>query len=102
MIVWDILEERHVRDLLIFEHTQAASDSLEADPLTGKSMAQEAMGNASLVWLNSSLLLVAQKVAERSAWKVDPTTFSRGRANFGSWVATSNAMAEVCASESGS
>ena len=72
--VLDMLEEESVRDLLILEHTQAASDSLEADPSAGKDMAQEAMENASLVRLNSSLLLIVQKVTERSARKVGPTT----------------------------
>ena len=72
--VLDMLEEEHVLDLLILEHTQAASDSLEADPSAGKAMAQEAMENAYLVRLNSFFLLIAQKVAERSAWKVGPTT----------------------------
>ena len=37
-------------------------------------MAQEVVENASLVWLKSSLLLIAQKVVERSARKVGPTT----------------------------
>ena len=69
-----MLEEEHFRDLLILEHTRAASDSLEADPSAGKAMVQEAMENASLVWLNSSLLPLAQNMAERSARKVDPTT----------------------------
>ena len=72
--VLDMLEEEHVLDLLILEHTQAASDSLEVDPSAGKAMAQEAMENASLVRLNSSLLLIAQKVVERYARKVGPAT----------------------------
>ena len=36
MTVLHILEEERVRDLLILEHTQAASDSLEADASAGK------------------------------------------------------------------
>ena len=35
MTVLDILEEERVRDLLILEYTQAASDSLEADASAG-------------------------------------------------------------------
>ena len=72
--VLDMLEEERARKFLILEYTQAASDSLEADPSAGKAMAQEAMENASLVRLNSSLLLISQKLAERSARKVGPTT----------------------------
>ena len=47
--VFDVLEEEPIWGLLILEYTQAASDSLEADPSAGKAMAQEAMENASLV-----------------------------------------------------
>ena len=36
MTVLGVLEEERVRDLLILEHTQAASDSLEADASAGK------------------------------------------------------------------
>ena len=72
--VLDMLEEARVRDLLILEHTQAASDSLEADPSVRKAMSQETMENVSLVRLNSSLLLIAQKMAERSARGVGLTT----------------------------
>ena len=74
-LVLDMVEEERVRNLLILEHTQAASDSLEADSSAGKAMAQEAMENTSVVRLNSSLLLIAQKVAERLTRKVGPTTF---------------------------
>ena len=81
--VLDMLEEECVRDLRILEHTQAASDSLEADPSAGKAMAPEAMGNASPVRLNSSLLLIAQKMAEKSARKVGPTTFLSWTRQFG-------------------
>ena len=69
-----MLEEERVWDLLTLEHAQAASDSLEADTSAGKAMAQGAMEKASLVRLNSSLLLIAQKVAETSTRKVGPTT----------------------------
>ena len=69
-----MLEEVRVRDLLILEHTQAASDSLEADPSVRKAMSQETMENVYLVRLNSSLLLIAKKMAERSAREVGLTT----------------------------
>ena len=72
--VLDMLEKVRVRDLLILVHTQAASDSLEANPSVRKAMSQEAMENVSLVRLNSSLLLIAQKMAERSAGEVGLTT----------------------------
>ena len=82
MTVLDMVEEERLRDLLILEYTQAASDSLEADPSAGKAMAQEAMENASLVRLNSSLLLIAQKVAKRFARKVGPTTLLSWKRQF--------------------
>ena len=74
MAVLDMLKEESFQDLLILEHSEAASNTLETDPSAGKAMAQRAMENASLVRLDSFLLLIAQKVAERSARKVSPTT----------------------------
>ena len=77
-----MLKEERVRDLLILGHTQAASDSLEADPSAKQAMAQETMENTYLVWLNNSLLLIAQKVVERITQKISPMTLFSWRRQF--------------------
>ncbi|MEP6150093.1 MAG: hypothetical protein ABJ201_21930, partial [Nisaea sp.] len=81
--VLDALEEERVRDLLIVEHTRTALIALEqhldssrsaAQSTTADDLAKEAMEDASLVRLENSLLLIAEKVSEKSVRKFYPET----------------------------
>lgn len=73
MTMLDLLEEEHVRDLLIVEHTPVAlkvveftgAASSDAVPNAAKTVAEEAMEEASLVRLTNSFLLIAGKVTDR-------------------------------------
>ena len=83
IVVLEVLEEERTRDLLISMHTSAAYRALCTAHDSSKSFAQvkaaedvarEAMDEASIVRLDNSLLLIAEKSAKNVLCKVSPET----------------------------
>lgn len=81
--VLDVMEEERVRDLLILVHAKTALSALEnhlessrsaAQSTAAENVAKDAMEEASLLRLNNSLLLMAEKVSEKSVRKYSPET----------------------------
>ena len=91
ILVLDVLEDERVHDLLILEHNTTALKALSQarDHPTSASaveaadkVAIKAMGEASLVRLHNSLLLIAEKAVKRSERKYTAETILSWRRQF--------------------